>query len=174
MDGTLIDFNAFFGEVVVRATAAFADLSQLNLWILNWLFCLKWKNWKLQDFPNTMIIYKRHVNVFDYILLKSFGKCVIIVSFRAFVSFIYKCCSSVCYFTSFWLLRKKKHTKYKTVVRLPNLTYVSEIFRYENLDLLEKDNNEFLWKITNARKNTLLYKLHDETATLPVTIFYKI
>ena len=37
---------------------------------------------------------------------------------------------------------------------LPILTYGSEIFGYENIDILEKIHNDFLRKITNTRKST--------------------
>lgn len=37
---------------------------------------------------------------------------------------------------------------------LPILTYGSEIFGFENLDILEKVHNDFLRKITKVRRST--------------------
>ena len=47
---------------------------------------------------------------------------------------------------------------YKNTVR-PILKYVSEVWGYESLDMIEKVHNEFLRKITRCKKSTPLYML---------------
>jgi hypothetical protein len=53
---------------------------------------------------------------------------------------------------------------------LPILTYGSEIFGYENLDLLEKVHNEFLRKLTKARRSTPMSFLYGELGRYPISI----
>ena len=53
---------------------------------------------------------------------------------------------------------------------LPILTYGSEIFGFENHDLIESVHNTFLRKILNARKSTPIYMLHGELGRYPITI----
>lgn len=56
---------------------------------------------------------------------------------------------------------------------IPILTYASEIWGYENLDIIEKVHNDFLRKITHARKSTPLYMLHGELGRFPLEIIVK-
>jgi hypothetical protein len=53
---------------------------------------------------------------------------------------------------------------------VPILTYGSEIFGYENLDLLEKVHSTFLRRLTYARKSTPKYMLHGELGRYPIYI----
>lgn len=55
----------------------------------------------------------------------------------------------------------------------PILTYGSEIFGYENIDILEKVHNDFLRKLTGARKSTPLYMLYGELGRYPIAISIK-
>ena len=56
---------------------------------------------------------------------------------------------------------------------LPILTYASEVWGFENLDMIEKVHNDFLRKITLARKSTPLYMLYGETGRFPLKIIIK-
>ena len=56
---------------------------------------------------------------------------------------------------------------------LPILTYASEVWGYENIDMIEKIHNDFLRKITLARKSTPLYMLYGETGRFPLEIIVK-
>jgi hypothetical protein len=56
---------------------------------------------------------------------------------------------------------------------LPILTYGSEIFGFENLDIIEKVHSDFLRKITNARKSTPLNFLYGELGRYPISITIK-
>ena len=56
---------------------------------------------------------------------------------------------------------------------LPILTYGSEIYGFENLDILEKVHNEFLRKVPKVRKSTPIYMLHGETGRYPISIDMK-
>jgi hypothetical protein len=56
---------------------------------------------------------------------------------------------------------------------LPILTYGSEIFGYENLDILERVHNNFLRKITYARKSTPISFLYGELGRYPISITIK-
>lgn len=53
---------------------------------------------------------------------------------------------------------------------VPILTYGSEIWGYENLEIIEKVHNDFLRKITSARKSTPIYMLHGELGRYPISI----
>ena len=53
---------------------------------------------------------------------------------------------------------------------LPILTYGSEIFGYENIEMLEKIHNDFLRKITKARKSTPISFLYGELGRYPIAI----
>ena len=55
----------------------------------------------------------------------------------------------------------------------PILTYGSEIFGYENVNLLEKIHNDFLRKITKARKSTPLSMLYGELGRYPISVVVK-
>ena len=50
------------------------------------------------------------------------------------------------------------------------LTYGSEVWGYENLDMIEKVHNEFLRKITRCKKSTPLYMLMGELGRYPLRI----
>lgn len=56
---------------------------------------------------------------------------------------------------------------------LPILTYASEIWGYENLDMIEKVHNDFLRKITLAKKSTPLYMLYGELGRFPLELIIK-
>ena len=56
---------------------------------------------------------------------------------------------------------------------LPILTYGSEIFGFENLDIIEKVHNEFLRKLLKVRKSTPLYMIHGELGHYPVHVIIK-
>ena len=56
---------------------------------------------------------------------------------------------------------------------LPILTYGSEIFGYENLQILERIHNDFLRKITKTKKSTPLYMLYAELGRYPIEITIK-
>ena len=53
---------------------------------------------------------------------------------------------------------------------LPILTYGSEIFGFENIDIIEKVHNTFLRKITNSRKSTPMYILYGELGRYPISV----
>ena len=53
------------------------------------------------------------------------------------------------------------------------LTYACEVLGYENLDMIEKIHNDFLRKITLARKSTTLYMLYGELGRFPLQIIIK-
>ncbi|MCG8033764.1 MAG: reverse transcriptase family protein [Candidatus Thiodiazotropha taylori] len=56
---------------------------------------------------------------------------------------------------------------------LPILTYASEVWGYEKLDMVEKVHNDFLRKITMARKSTPLYMIYGELGRYPLEIIVK-
>ena len=56
---------------------------------------------------------------------------------------------------------------------LPILTYGSEVFGYENLQMLERIHTEFLRKITKTRKSTPLYMLYAELGRYPIELTVK-
>ena len=56
---------------------------------------------------------------------------------------------------------------------LPILTYGSEIFGFENLDMLEAVHNDFLRKLTKSRKSTPIYMLHGELGRYPIAVTIK-
>ena len=56
---------------------------------------------------------------------------------------------------------------------LPILTYGSEIFGFENIDILERVHNNFLRKITKARKSTPISFLYGELGRHPIAINIK-
>ena len=56
---------------------------------------------------------------------------------------------------------------------LPILTYGSEIFGFENLDIIEKVHNEFLRKLLKVRKSTPLYMIHGELGRYPIYVIIK-
>lgn len=56
---------------------------------------------------------------------------------------------------------------------LPILTYACEIWGYENVDMIEKVHNDFLRKITLARKSTPLYMLYGESGRFPIDLTIK-
>ena len=53
---------------------------------------------------------------------------------------------------------------------LPILTYGSEIYGFENLDIIEKVHSEFLRKLLKSRKSTTLYMLYREFGRYPISI----
>lgn len=60
---------------------------------------------------------------------------------------------------------------YHTVV--PILTYACEVWGYENLDMIEKIQNDFLRRITFSKKSTPLYMLYGELGRYPLEINIK-
>ncbi|MEW8548255.1 MAG: reverse transcriptase family protein [Candidatus Thiodiazotropha sp.] len=56
---------------------------------------------------------------------------------------------------------------------LPILTYASEIWGFESIDVLEKIHIEFLRKITKCRKSTPLYMLYAELGRVPLNVIVK-
>lgn len=56
---------------------------------------------------------------------------------------------------------------------LPILTYGCEVFGYENIDILERVHNNFLRKITSARKSTPMSFLYGELGRYPIQIVVK-
>ena len=56
---------------------------------------------------------------------------------------------------------------------LPILTYGSEIWGYESLDIIEKVQNDFLRRITLARKSTPMYMVYGELGRYPVALSIK-
>ena len=52
---------------------------------------------------------------------------------------------------------------------LPVLTYGSENFGFENLDILEKVRNNFLRKLTKARRSTPILFLYGELGRYPIS-----
>ena len=53
---------------------------------------------------------------------------------------------------------------------LPILTYGSEVFGFENIEILEKVHSNFLRKITGSRKSTPLSFLYGELGRYPIEI----
>ena len=53
---------------------------------------------------------------------------------------------------------------------VPILTYGSEIFGFENVGILEKVHNEFLRKITKAKRATPISFLHGELGRFPISL----
>ena len=53
---------------------------------------------------------------------------------------------------------------------LPILMYGSEIYGFENIDIIEKVHNNFLRKITKARKSTPMYMIYGELGRHPLSI----
>lgn len=56
---------------------------------------------------------------------------------------------------------------------LPILTYGSEVWGYENIEILERIHAEFLRKITKTRKSTPYYMLYAELGRTPIDIAIK-
>ena len=56
---------------------------------------------------------------------------------------------------------------------LPILTYACEIWGFENLEMIEKVQNDFLRKITLSKKSTPLYMLLGELGRYPLEIIIK-
>ena len=56
---------------------------------------------------------------------------------------------------------------------MPRLTYGSEIFGFENLDMLEKIHIDFLKKITKCRRSTPSYIIYTELGRFPIEIMVK-
>ena len=56
---------------------------------------------------------------------------------------------------------------------VPILTYGCEIWGYENTELIEKVQNDFLRKITGSKKSTALYMLYGELGRMPLQITIK-
>ena len=81
-----------------------------------------------------------------------------------------------------YLLFTKAHNAYLPVdlilklfdhTVLSILTYGSEIYGFENLDIIDKVHNEFLRKLLKARKSTPLYMLYGEFGRYPISIQIK-
>ena len=56
---------------------------------------------------------------------------------------------------------------------LPILIYRSEIWGFENLDIIEKLHNDFICTITKLRKSTPVYMLHGDLGRYPIEINIK-
>ena len=56
---------------------------------------------------------------------------------------------------------------------VPILTYGCEIWGYENTELIEKVQNDFLRKITGSKKSMALYMLYGELGRMPLQITIK-
>ena len=56
---------------------------------------------------------------------------------------------------------------------VPILTYGSEVWGYENLDMIEKVHYDFLRKITRSKKSTPIYMLLGELGRFPLHIIIK-
>lgn len=56
---------------------------------------------------------------------------------------------------------------------MPILTYGSEIWGYENLDMIEDFHCNFLRRITNSKKSTPRYMLYGELCRKPIEIYIK-
>lgn len=56
---------------------------------------------------------------------------------------------------------------------LPILTFACEVWGYENLDLIEKVHNDFLRKVTHAKKGIPLYMIYGELGRFPLEITIK-
>ena len=56
---------------------------------------------------------------------------------------------------------------------LPILTYGSEVWGYEGLDMLERVHTDFLRRITKCRKSTPKYMLYAELGRHPIEITIK-
>ena len=56
---------------------------------------------------------------------------------------------------------------------LPILTYASEIWGFENLEIIEKIHTDFLRKITKSRKSTPLYIIYAELGRFPIEVSIK-
>ena len=56
---------------------------------------------------------------------------------------------------------------------LPILAYASEIWGFENLEIIEKIHIDFLLKITKSRKSTPLYMIYAELGRFPIEVIIK-
>ena len=56
---------------------------------------------------------------------------------------------------------------------LPILTYACEIWGFENIDIIEKLQNDFLRKVTLAKKSTPICMLYGELGRIPIQIIIK-
>ena len=56
---------------------------------------------------------------------------------------------------------------------LPIITYGSEVWGYENMDIMERIHNQFLRTITKCRKSTPMYMLYGELGRYPLSVIVK-
>ena len=81
--------------------------------------------------------------------------------------------------TLFYIKTNKLHIPLDLQIKLfdhtivPILTYGCEVLGYENIAIIEKVHNDFLRRITRARKSTPLYMIYGKLGRYPIEIGIK-